>query len=310
MAYELTDRAWNVPLEGIRKLVFLALCSRAKDHTGQQHYKCWPSIETIASDCGISERCARDHVNSLIDEGYISRRRRGMLVSIYSIMLNKLNLLVTPERQDLPVNPAEFAGHDRQDLHTEPAIEPVTQPVKKPITATPSAQPVVVANEIPENLLADWMLVRKSKGRKVLTDSELDNMRTEAAQAGISLADAVRECINSGWARFKAAWLTNKNPSAPTTVPSATPVDAAVLEKMAAPPVAAQDVPQLPPEQRQALRAEIARINSTPVAKHKLSWAEEAIALRRAGEHISYGRLKMAMDALGLTTWKEVSCAA
>lgn len=309
MAYELTDRAWNAPLEGVCKLVFLALCTRAKDHTGQQHYDCWPGLETIAADCGISERCARSHVQWLIEEGYISRRRRGMLTSLYRIVLDKLKPSETHERQNLPVNPAEFAGHDRQNLHTEPAIEPVTQPVKKPTAATPAARPVVVANEIPENLLADWMLVRKSKGRKVLTSSELDNMRTEAAQAGISLADAVRECINSGWARFKAAWLTNKNPSAPT-VPSATPVDAAVLEKMAAPPVAARDVPQLPPEERQALRAEIARINSTPVAKHKLSWAEEAIALRRAGEHISYGRLKMAMDALGLSTWKEVSCAA
>lgn len=308
MAYELTDRAWNAPLEGIRKLVFLALCSRAKDHTGQQHYKCWPSIETIASDCGISERCARDHVNSLIDEGYISRRRRGMLVSIYSIMLNKLNLLVTPERQDLPVSPAEFAGHERQNLHTEPVTEPVTQPVKKPIAA-PAAQPVVVANEIPENLLADWMLVRKSKGRKVLTDSELDNMRAEAAQAGISLADAVRECINSGWARFKAAWLTTKTPST-TTVPSDTPVAPAVLEKMAA-QAQKVDSPPLSLEDREVMRAAIERIKSTPVkAKHKLSWAEEIVANRRAGKKVSYGSLKLAMDALGLSTWKDLSCAA
>ena len=307
MAYELTDRAWNAPLEGIRKLVFLALCSRAKDHTGQQHYKCWPSIETIASDCGISERCARDHVNSLIDEGYISRRRRGMLVSVYSIMLNKLNLLVTHERQDLPVNPAESAGHERQDLHTEPGIEPVTQPVKKPVAAAPSARPVVVNQipEIPGELFAAWMQVRKTKKRKVLTTVELDDIRAEAAKAGLSLADTILSCVKSNWARFEAHWL-QKTPA--TTVPSATPVAPAVLEKMAAQKV---DSPPLSPEDREIMRAAIERIKSTPVkAKHKLSWAEDIIADRRAGKNVSYGTLKLAMDALGMSTWKEVSCAA
>lgn len=309
MAYELTDRAWNTPLEGVCKLVFLALCSRAKDHTGQQHYDCWPSLDTIASDCGISERCARGHVQWLIAQGYICRRRRGMLTSLYRIALDKLQPLATDDRQNLPPQPAESADHDRQDLHTEPAIKPVIQPVKKPIPATPAAQPVVVvANEIPENLLADWILVRSSKGRKVLTATELDNMRSEAAQAGISLADAVRECINSGWARFKAAWLP-ENPMA--TVPSATPVDAAILEKMAAQQAApVQDVPQLSAQERAAFNAAAERIKSTVIAKPKLAWAEEAIALRRSGVQISHVRLKNAMSVLGLSDWKEVSCAA
>jgi len=315
MAYELIDRAWNTPVEGVRKLVFLSLCSRAKDHTGQQHYDCWPSLDTVASDCGISERSARDHVRALIQQGYVSRRRRGMLSSMYRIELSKLQPAGVPapaadDRQNFPVRPADFAGHDRQNLPTEPAIEPVTQSVKQPI-ATPAAQPVVVvANEIaeiPANLLADWMLVRKSKGRKVLTNSELSDIRAEAAQAGISLTDAVRECVNSGWARFKAAWLPEK-PVA--TVPSAAPVDTAILKKMAAQAAPVQDAPPLSPQEREAFRAIAERIKSTVVAKPKLAWAEETIALRRSGVQVSYGRLKMAMDALGLSTWKEVSCAA
>lgn len=309
MAFELIDPAWQTPIEGVCKLVFLALCSRAKDHIGTKKcYDCWPSVETIAEDCGISERCARDHIKWLMGEGYITRRRRGMLTSVYCIVLEKLPGY---KRKDLPVNPAEPAGHERQDLPTEPVTEPVTQPVKKPTAATPTARPVVVKeiSEIPETLFAAWIAVRKTRNRKVLTTVELDEIRAEAAQAGMTLADVVRECVNSGWARFKAAWLTNKNPSAPT-VPSATPVDAALLEKMATPPVAARDIPQLPPEERKALRAEIDRIKSTPVAKPKLAWAEEVIALRRAGEKISNGRLTMAMSALGLTTWKDVKCAA
>lgn len=321
--------------------------------------------ETIALYCGTSVRSVQNHIKQLLEDGYITRRRRFMDSSVYRIDLAKLHAdaekfdalmrarkearatkklgfdatddvaAAKAEVAALPENPASlpedtapvpenFAVYDMQNLQTEPVAEPVDKPIIRtspapapcptppaaaPAAATPTAQPVVVvANEIPENLLADWILVRESKGRKVLTATELDTIRSEAAQAGISLADAVRECVNSGWVRFKAAWLP-ENPMA--TVPSATPVDAAILEKMAAQQAApVQDVPQLSAQERAAFNAAAERIKSTVIAKPKLAWAEEAIALRRSGVQISHIRLKNAMSVLGLSDWKEVSCAA
>lgn len=301
MAYELTDRAWQTPIEGVCKLVYLALCNRAKDHTGQQHYDCWPSIETIAADCGISERCARAHVQWLLEQGYISRRRRGMLTSLYRIVLDKLQF-AKDDRQNLPDRPAEFADHDRQNLHTEPASEPVTQSVRKPIPAAPMAQPVVVVNDVPSKLLADWLLVRKSRGRKVLTDSELDDMRAEAAKVGLTLADAIRECITSGWARFKAAWLPTPQAA------QEKPVEIHPVQQQAE--IKPEQIAPASPELLASIKQAVAAIKSKTVPDDKLAWARQAIAEKRAGKQVAYGRLKMAMDALGLQTWKDVKCAA
>lgn len=312
-------------------------------------------METIALYCGTSVRSVQNHINQLLKDGYISRRRRFMMSSVYRIELTKLRAdaekfdalmrarkeawaaktsgfdatAAAAEAASLPANPAplpedsaplpaNFAVYDQQILQTEPVIQPVDEPITKtspaptvvtPAAATPAARPAVVVKEIPEipeDLFASWIAVRKTKNRKILTTVELDEIREEGAKAGLSLADTIKCCVKSHWVRFEAHWV-KKTPEA--TVPSDTPVDTAILEKMAAPPVAAQDIPQLPPEERQALRAEIARINSTPVVKHKLSWAEQVIALRRAGEQISQGRLQMAMNALGLSTWQETSTA-
>ncbi|MBX9936077.1 MAG: helix-turn-helix domain-containing protein [Burkholderiaceae bacterium] len=355
MAFSLSTLAWKASLNGGCKTVLLSLCDSANTRLDPQHYECWPMMETIALYCGTSVRSVQNHINQLLKDGYISRRRRFMMSSVYRIELTKLRAdaekfdalmrarkeawaaktsgfdatAAVAEVASLPANPAplpedsaplpaNFAVYDQQILQTEPVIQPVDKPIKKtspaptvvtPAAATPAARPLVVKEipEIPEDLFAAWIAVRKTKNRKVLTTVELDEIRQEGAKAGLSLADTILSCVKSNWARFEAHWL-QKTPAA--TVPSATPVAPAVLEKMAAQEAApVQDVSPLPPHEREAFRAAAERIKSTMVVKRNLAWAEEAIALRRAGEHISYGRLKMAMDALGLSTWREVSCA-
>lgn len=222
-------------------------------------------------------------------------------------------------------SPAKFAAQVPQILHTEPVIEPVKEiPIQlphpapcpppppptpaKPV-ATPSARPVVVIDEIPENLLADWMLVRKSKGRKVLTATELDDIRAEAAKAGMSLVDAVRECVKSGWARFQAAWLPAKVEQAIAQQNSRTPpVPAEVLEKMAAQSKhePRDKVEPMSPEMREKIREQVAAMKAAlATPKDPLAWAREIIANKRAGQQVSRLALEKAMGALKIWTWQE-----
>lgn len=224
-----------------------------------------------------------------------------------------------------PESPANSAAQVRQILPTEPVIEPVKEipiqlpppapcpappppPPTKPV-ATPSARPVVVVDEIPENLLADWMLVRKSKGRKVLTASELDDIRAEAAKAGMSLMEAIKECVNSGWARFQAAWVPDKVDQAIVQQLSRTPsVPSEVLEKMAAQSrhEPRDKVEPLSPEMREKIRVQIAAMKAD-LAKPKdpLAWAKAIIADKKAGKHVKPYALDKAMGALKIWTWQE-----
>lgn len=224
-----------------------------------------------------------------------------------------------------PESPANSAAQVRQILPTEPVIEPVKEipipapqpapcppppppPPAKPV-ATPSARPVVVIDEVPENLLADWMLVRKSKGRKVLTATELDDIRTQATKAGMSLVDVIRECVNSGWARFQAAWVPEKVEQAIVQQISRTPsVPAEVLEKMAAQSKhePRDKVEPMSPEMREKIREQVAAMKAAlATPKDPLAWAREIIANKRAGQQVSRLALEKAMGALKIWTWQE-----
>lgn len=54
-----------------------------------------------------------------------------------------------------------------------------------------------------------WIQIRKLKKLPV-TDLAIEKMRSEAKTAGLTLAQAVRKCIESGWGGFKACYLEQK----------------------------------------------------------------------------------------------------
>ena len=72
----------------------------------------------------------------------------------------------------------------------------------------------LVALEIPEQLAKDFLSNRKAK-KSPLTQTALDGIAREAAQAGITLAVAIRTCTERGWAGFKAEWLANQRGGKP-----------------------------------------------------------------------------------------------
>jgi hypothetical protein len=57
-------------------------------------------------------------------------------------------------------------------------------------------------------------VVRKNKNVGPVTQTALDMIVEQAAKAGLSLEDTLRECCARGWAGFKAAWLEREQAQA------------------------------------------------------------------------------------------------
>lgn len=60
--------------------------------------------------------------------------------------------------------------------------------------------------DIPDNLMADFLVVRKAKRAGPLTDTALGGMRREAGKAGLTLEQAITFCCEAGWQAFNAGW--------------------------------------------------------------------------------------------------------
>lgn len=64
---------------------------------------------------------------------------------------------------------------------------------------------------VPENMLADFIAVRKAKRAGPLTGTAIAGLKREAAKAGLTLEQAVRACIEFGWQGFNAGWYADRN---------------------------------------------------------------------------------------------------
>lgn len=87
------------------------------------------------------------------------------------------------------------------------------QPNKKQETIntkqeTKNTKPVALKapDGVMDSTWADYIVIRKAKKAPV-TETAIKGIAREAAKAGWSLEQALRECISRGWAGFKADWV-------------------------------------------------------------------------------------------------------
>jgi hypothetical protein len=67
-----------------------------------------------------------------------------------------------------------------------------------------------VPGDVDQQVFADWLALRSSKGAGPVTATVLTGMRNEATRAGLSLSDAIAHCCLAGWQGFKAEWVKEK----------------------------------------------------------------------------------------------------
>lgn len=87
---------------------------------------------------------------------------------------------------------------------------------------------------VPQNVFDDWETVRKKK-RAPITSSAVKLMASEAAKAGISIAEAVEYAAGMGWQGFRADWYQPraKRPAAIEMSHTETAYDRAARDRFA-----------------------------------------------------------------------------
>lgn len=63
--------------------------------------------------------------------------------------------------------------------------------------------------DVSEQVWSDWLALRKVKKAPV-TATALTRLRSEATKAGLSLQDALTECVANGWQGFNADWIKKR----------------------------------------------------------------------------------------------------
>lgn len=280
-------------------VVYSCLASHADSFKG----KCWPSINRIATICKLSERAVQRSLNELEKVGLVVRKFRLGQSTVYHLPLH--TDCASPPPDDLPPPPPS-AGRP------EPVIEsikelPRARAAKSVPAPTPKSfdKPVeFVVDDVPKELMADWQAVRQSKGHKVLTFTAMQALRAEAIKAGISTAEAVRECVLAGWARFQAHWLKPR--------PTETLAVAVAPVRPPEPEVVIQPVsPEVLAARRESIEKLKRDIKAAAAEKpDPKANARVVIARKTAGEHVSRAALDFACFVLGIKSWKDAAKCA
>ena len=68
---------------------------------------------------------------------------------------------------------------------------------------------------VPENIVNDWIKVRKAK-KAVNTEIAFNKIVNEIAKAKITPGEAIKLCVERSWSGFQSDWYTNQNKSSNT----------------------------------------------------------------------------------------------
>ena len=203
MSIRLMTEAWKADMPSGRKMVLLALCDNANDQG-----ECFPSISMLTEKCSMSERSVFNHIAELEKIGAVVRKSRTGRSTVYTLDPCKF---CTPEKsaplQPLHPTPATVAPTPLQPLHPTPAtVAPIT--INEPsIESSKNHNSGSLIPDVPEQLLADYMAVRKARKAGALTPTVVKGLRRESERAGKSMEEVLTICCERGWQAFKAEWI-------------------------------------------------------------------------------------------------------
>ena len=242
MSMTLTAQAMQIKVGNpIRKLVLLKLADQANDKG-----ECWPSYASVAEAAECSKRAAMIHIEWLAQHGFLRIEQRKIsgrqnLTNLYHLTLSEGNADTGAHSESDALGSEPDAPHSESDaLGSEPdslggsesgAPKPVNnnqsmnhtttdvvvthagemQPEKPKRQNRHAADLALLAEYgVTGQLAEDHLCIRKSK-RQPLTRTAMDILQTEAAKAGLTVAQALTHAVGAGWASFRAEYLQNRS---------------------------------------------------------------------------------------------------
>lgn len=229
------------------KFVLVAMADCVNAEGGQM--VCWPSYRYIAERTGQDVKTVEAAIKWLREGGFIkdTGKRAGVTGQVAVYLLNTTeNGVVTPSAvmQAESGKTPEFGAFDT--VGKTPVFPDKTPvfPVKDPQISveTPPKTGYGTRNgtrngtrkepgkveaqapsmpDVPADLLADWMAVRKAKKAGPLTATAIAGLRREADKAGLTAAQAIAFCCEASWQGFNAGWYADRvKGRTPTTTPA------------------------------------------------------------------------------------------
>lgn len=242
MSMNLTAQAMQIKVGNpIRKLVLLKLADQANDKG-----ECWPSYSSVAEAAECSKRAAMIHIEWLAQHGFLRIEQRKIsgrqnLTNLYHLTLSEgradggapSESAAPCSEPDAPPSESDALGSEPRSLGGSESAAP--KPVNKNQSMNHTTTDVVVTHagemqpEKPKRqnrhaadlallaeygvtgqLAEDHLCIRKSK-RQPLTRTAMDILQTEAAKAGLTVAQALTHAVGAGWASFRAEYLQNRS---------------------------------------------------------------------------------------------------
>lgn len=209
------------PNGGGEMMLALALA----DHASDDGTKVYPSIKALAAKTRQSERTVQYQLRRMEESGWL------ILVNSGNGGRNQhREYNISPEwikgADFAPVQSTTVKGaiddtkgaiHDSKGcnpLHPHITVIEPSRTVKEPSIAPAKRVPAIsaaqlVAQGVTEQVATEFLAIRKRK-RAPLTAIALEGLMRESAQAGMSLNDALRTCVERGWQGFSADWVQQR----------------------------------------------------------------------------------------------------
>jgi len=185
-----------------QKLVLLMLANHSNFHTGQ----CNPSHKLLANECAMGISTLKGHIQALQDFGYLTivpKFADGVQLP------NQYKLNFEEVGQNLASGGSESDGGIGQNLATNLEDKPRIQ-------SSLGFNQKIAPKDVSDEVWQEFVRHRKAKKAQV-TPLVIDGIAKQAAKAGWTLENALKEIIVRNWQSFNADWVAGKDSKATYT---------------------------------------------------------------------------------------------
>lgn len=212
-------------------------------HMNDAGESCYPSIELLCKETGLSNRAVITHLQKANQAGWIKVSKHGFAGQrwanheyrmswpdgVFTAGFIKKAVNEVHDLKEKAVNVIPKAvnvipkGNEPNDKKAVNEVHPSTStstPLNTSVstslnTASSRANQSSLLADINPQIATDYLAIRKAKNSP-LTATALNAIKREAEKAHYTLEQALTACCERGWVGFKAEWILKDSPTSRT----------------------------------------------------------------------------------------------
>ncbi len=178
-------------------------------HMNDAGENCYPKIDTICQETGLSNKAVITHLKFAQNEGWIKVKKHGFTGqkwrnNEYELSWDHLNKKVVNVVHDVSQKVVNVVPKG-----SEPKVKKVVNEVHTSTSYSTSnniyTSSKKLLSEIKPQIAEDFLRLRKAK-KLPLTPTALKTIQEQADMIGATLEEVLTICCHRGWASFDASW--------------------------------------------------------------------------------------------------------